>query len=141
LAITASYREATAGGTKRLNDPTMMPVLSATLLLTFTTTIMTTCESTLTVFGMHLHLCPFLDLIMRRLFVVEDGGNDFCRERRPQFLTRVAMIFFETGMIYTLFVIASLGVYLSDSNLEYVASLAVRPLPLLHASGLLLTSL
>jgi len=83
----------------------MIPILSATLLLTFTTTIMTTY------------------LIMRRLFVVEDGGN-FRGAIQPHFLTRVAMIFFETGMIYTLFVIASLGVYLSGSNLEYVAVLA-----------------
>jgi hypothetical protein len=68
---------------------------------------------------------------MRRLFVAGDVGNSR-GAIEPHFLTRVAMIFFETGMIYTLFVVASLGIYLSGSHLEYVASLAVRPLSLLQ---------
>jgi len=50
----------------------------------------------------------------------------------PHVLTRIATIFFETGLIHTLSIIASLGVYLKGSNLEYVASLSVS-LSELHA--------
>lgn len=46
---------------------------------------------------------------------------------RPHILTRIATIFFETGLIYSLSVVLSLGIYLTRSNLEYVVSLAVRP--------------
>ncbi|KAJ7479222.1 hypothetical protein FB451DRAFT_175130 [Mycena latifolia] len=108
LSITSSYLEATLPGAKRLNDPAIVPLLSATLVLTFTTSIITTY------------------LIVRRLWTVEShtdlrpGGA-----LQPHFLSRVGMMFFETGMIYLLSVVASLGVYLSGSNLEYVASLAI----------------
>jgi hypothetical protein len=44
---------------------------------------------------------------------------------QPHILTRIANIFFETGLIYTLSVVLSLGIYLTGSNLEYVVSLAV----------------
>ncbi|KAJ6572449.1 hypothetical protein DFH09DRAFT_1152964 [Mycena vulgaris] len=106
LSITAAYREAALKGERRLNDSTMIPILSATLLLTFTTSIATTY------------------LIIRRLLAV--GSSAALRGAiQPHFLSRVASIFFETGLIYTLFIIASLGVYLSGSNLEYVAALAI----------------
>ncbi|KAJ7691139.1 hypothetical protein B0H17DRAFT_1331188 [Mycena rosella] len=104
LSLTASYREANLHGAQRLNDATMIPILSATLLLTLTTSITTTY------------------LIVRRLFTAD---ADLRGAIQPHFLTRVGMIFFETGMIYTLTVIASLGVYLSGSNLEFVVSLAI----------------
>jgi cystathionine beta-lyase family protein involved in aluminum resistance len=39
----------------------------------------------------------------------------------------VARLFFESGLLYTLSIIASLGVYITGSELEYVATGAVRP--------------
>ncbi|KAJ7466493.1 hypothetical protein FB451DRAFT_1402221 [Mycena latifolia] len=106
LSVTSSYREATLPAGKQLNDPSIIPILSATLLLTFTTSISTTY------------------LICRRLFTV--GSSPELRgPLQPHLLTRIGTIFFETGLIYTLSVIASLGVYLSRSSLEYVASLAL----------------
>ncbi|KAJ6518355.1 hypothetical protein DFH09DRAFT_1287574 [Mycena vulgaris] len=106
LSITSSYREANLEGTQRLNDASILPVLSVTLFLTFTTSVVTTY------------------LIVRRLFTVRSTA-DMRGTMQTHFLTRVGMIFFETGVIYTLSVIASLGVYLSGSNLQYVASLAL----------------
>jgi hypothetical protein len=38
----------------------------------------------------------------------------------------VAKLFFESGLLYTLSIIASLGVYLIGSELRYVATGAVR---------------
>ncbi|KAJ6528238.1 hypothetical protein DFH09DRAFT_1371272 [Mycena vulgaris] len=112
LSITTSYYEAALPGAKRLNDPSVVPVLSATLFLTLTTSAITTYPSLLA------------DLIVRRLFTVEHKAN-LHGETQAHFLTRVAMVFFETGMIYTLSIIAALGVYLSGSNLEYVGTLAL----------------
>ncbi|KAJ6518398.1 hypothetical protein DFH09DRAFT_998263 [Mycena vulgaris] len=106
LSITSSYYEAALPGAKRLNDHITIPVLSVTLFLTFTTSVITTY------------------LIVRRLFTVE-YKTKLHGATQTHFLTRVAMIFFETGMIYTLSVVAALGVYLSGSNLEYVATLAL----------------
>ncbi|KAJ6578887.1 hypothetical protein DFH09DRAFT_1449247 [Mycena vulgaris] len=90
LSITSSYYDAAVPSAtgKRLNGHNIIPVLSDTLLLTFTTSVITTYLIT-------------------------------------HFLTRVAMVFFETGMIYTLSVIVALGVYLSWSNLKYVATLTL----------------
>ncbi|KAJ7470029.1 hypothetical protein B0H11DRAFT_1389142 [Mycena galericulata] len=105
-SIISSYREAMLTGTQRLNSPSVRPFLSATLLLTLITSIITTC------------------FIVRRLFKVEQR-KDLRGSIEPHFLTRVATIFFESGMIYSLSIIASLGVYLTDSNLQYVASLAM----------------
>ncbi|KAJ7458989.1 hypothetical protein FB451DRAFT_1406153 [Mycena latifolia] len=105
LSITVAYREATLTRAKWLNDPSMIPILSAVLLLTCTTSISTTY------------------LIVRRLFTV-GSRPELCGALQPHFLTRVGIIFFETGLIYTISIIASLGVYLSNSNLEYVAALA-----------------
>lgn len=65
-----------------------------------------------------------VDLIIRRLFGIERqlylGGVI-----PPHLLTRIVTIFLETGLIYTLSVVASLGVYFTGSNLEFVAALAV----------------
>jgi len=38
------------------------------------------------------------------------------------------MIFFETGMIYSLSVVASLGVYLSGSNIATVSMIHIIPI-------------
>ncbi|KAJ7466578.1 hypothetical protein B0H11DRAFT_2239750 [Mycena galericulata] len=108
-SIISSYREAMLTGTQRLDSPSVRPFLSATLLLTFITSIITTC------------------LIVCRLFTVEQR-KDLRGSIEPHFLSRVATIFFESGMIYSLSVVASLGVYLTGSNLQYVATLAVRHL-------------
>ncbi|KAJ7685830.1 hypothetical protein B0H17DRAFT_1204662 [Mycena rosella] len=106
MSITASAREATLPGAKRLNDPSMIPVLSGTLVLTFTTSVITTY------------------LIVRRLWRAEVQMS-LRGVIQAHFLSRVAIVFFETGMIYTLSVIITLGIYLSGINLEYVASLAL----------------
>ncbi|KAJ7183252.1 hypothetical protein C8R46DRAFT_511920 [Mycena filopes] len=104
MSITSSYHESMLGPGKSLNDSSVLPFLSATLLLTFATSIITTY------------------LIIRRLCL---APTDVAGSLPPHILTRIATIFFETGLIYTLSVIGSLGVYLSGSNLEYVASLSM----------------
>ncbi|KAJ7169376.1 hypothetical protein C8R43DRAFT_1121248 [Mycena crocata] len=100
MAITSAYRESVLDAGKTLDDSSMMPFLSTTLILTFATSIITT------------------SLIVRRLIMLESPQNV-----RPHLLSRIAKIFFETGLVYTLSIIASLGIYLTNSNLEYVASL------------------
>ncbi|KAJ7911430.1 hypothetical protein B0H13DRAFT_572569, partial [Mycena leptocephala] len=106
MSITSSYATITLPKGARLNDHSILPFLSATLLLTFITSIITTY------------------LIIRRLYRVE--FHPHLRGRiRPHILTRIATIFFETGLIYTLSVIASLGVYLTGSELQFVAALAM----------------
>ncbi|KAJ7671498.1 hypothetical protein DFH06DRAFT_1177721 [Mycena polygramma] len=106
MSILSSYHEATLPAGKRLNDPSVIPFLAATLIFTFMTSVITTY------------------LIVRRLFWIEDQP-DLRGAIRPHILTRIATISFETGLIYTLSIVASLGVYLAGSNLEYVASLAM----------------
>ncbi|KAJ7617979.1 hypothetical protein FB45DRAFT_840771 [Roridomyces roridus] len=108
-AMLSSYRETQLSKGQSLNDPSVLPFLTATLLLTLATSLITTY------------------LITRRLFT---AGNS--REQTPSpntlpshFFDRAAMIFFETGMIYSLSVVASLGVYLSGSNIEYVATVSM----------------
>ncbi|KAJ7671490.1 hypothetical protein DFH06DRAFT_117105 [Mycena polygramma] len=105
-SMTSSYREATLPEGKSLNDPSVIPSLTATLVFTFLTSIMTTY------------------LIVRRLVWIEHQPH-LRGSIRPHILTRIATIFFETGLIYTFSVVASLGVYLSRSNLEYVAVIAM----------------
>ncbi|KAJ7458922.1 hypothetical protein FB451DRAFT_1563789 [Mycena latifolia] len=107
LTTTFAYENATTGS-RRLD----VPILSAALLLTFATSVSTTY------------------LIVRRLFTV--GSRPELRGAlQPHFLTRVGVIFFETGLIYTVSVIATLAVYLSNSNLEYVvAGSAIHIIPL-----------
>jgi hypothetical protein len=61
-------------------------------------------------------------LIIRKLL---ECGPTIPGGIQPHILTRIASIFFETGLIYTLSVVLSLGIYLTGSNLEYVVSLAV----------------
>ncbi|KAJ7853076.1 hypothetical protein B0H14DRAFT_2759052 [Mycena olivaceomarginata] len=104
-SITSSYRTATLAPGKSISDPSLLPFLSATLVFTFLTSIITTY------------------LIIRRLFGIERqlylGGVI-----PPHLLTRIVTIFLETGLIYTLSVVASLGVYFTGSNLEFVAALA-----------------
>ncbi|KAJ7105554.1 hypothetical protein C8R44DRAFT_858497 [Mycena epipterygia] len=106
ISITSACREASLPAGKILNDPSVLPFLSVTLLLTFATSVITTY------------------LIIRLLWKVEWRG-DLRGMIQPHFLSRVAKIFFETGLIYTLSVIASLGVYLTGSHLKYVAALAM----------------
>ncbi|KAJ7821303.1 hypothetical protein B0H14DRAFT_2831539 [Mycena olivaceomarginata] len=105
-SITSSYRTATLAPGKSISDPSLLPFLSATLVFTFLTSIITTY------------------LIIRRLFGIERqlylGGVI-----PPHLLTRIVTIFLETGLIYTLSVVASLGVYFTGSNLEFVAALAM----------------
>ncbi|KAJ7189813.1 hypothetical protein GGX14DRAFT_607822 [Mycena pura] len=105
MSITSSYREITLTGGESLNDSAVLPVLSAASLLTFATSLITTY------------------LIIRRLIKTEFRLNKGVAIQR-HILTRIATIFFETGLIYTLSIIASLGVYLAGSSLDYVASLA-----------------
>ncbi|KAJ7270233.1 hypothetical protein C8J57DRAFT_1180349 [Mycena rebaudengoi] len=106
ISTLTAYREAALPAGSSLNDPSMLPFLSATLLLTFATSTITTY------------------LIIYRLISIQYRpalrGNI-----QPHFLSRVAILFFESGLLYTLSIIASLGIYLTGSNLEYVASLAV----------------
>ncbi|KAF7374842.1 hypothetical protein MSAN_00370200 [Mycena sanguinolenta] len=67
---------------------------------------------------------PDEHLIVRRLLTVEFRPS--VRDGiQPNILTRVAVVFFETGLIYTLSIMVSLGVYVTGSNLEYVATLAI----------------
>ncbi|KAJ7679982.1 hypothetical protein B0H17DRAFT_75645 [Mycena rosella] len=103
LSLTASYHEANLHGAQRLNDATMIPILSVTLLLTLTTSITTTPDCPAAIYGGRQSTwgdpAAFPDT----------SWHDLLRNR----------------MIYTLAVIASLGVYLSGSNLEFVASLAI----------------
>ncbi|KAJ7895069.1 hypothetical protein B0H13DRAFT_2035202 [Mycena leptocephala] len=106
MSIASSYREATRKTGETLDDPSVLPFLSATLLLTFMTSIVTTY------------------LIIRRLYRVEFHPQ-LRGQIRPHILTRIATIFFETGLIYTLSVVVSLGIYLTRSNLQYVASMAM----------------
>ncbi|KAJ7274342.1 hypothetical protein B0H12DRAFT_1228096 [Mycena haematopus] len=103
MSITSSVREATIGS---VNSDSILPFLTATLLLTFMTSVITTY------------------LIVHRLLTVEFRPG-MRGTIRPHILTRIATIFFETGLIYTLSIVASLGVYLARSNLEYVATLAI----------------
>lgn len=105
-SIASSYREAKLKPGETLNDPGVLPFLSATLLLTFLTSIVTTY------------------LIIRRLYRVEFHPH-LRGQIRPHILTRIATIFFETGLIYTLSVVVSLGIYLTRSNLQYIASMAM----------------
>jgi len=100
VSITGAYHESILDGGQSLNDPSVLPFLSATLLLTFLASVITTY------------------LIIRRLFNMRGAI-------KTHILTRIATILFETGLIYTLSIIASFGVFLSNSNLEYVASLAM----------------
>ncbi|KAJ7617982.1 hypothetical protein FB45DRAFT_1063511, partial [Roridomyces roridus] len=88
-ALLSTYREAQLSRGQSLNDPSVLPFLTATLLLTFATSLITT------------------SLITRRLF---NAGNS--REQitspnsiTPHFFDRVAMIFFETGMIYSVSIV------------------------------------
>ncbi|KAF8207036.1 hypothetical protein K438DRAFT_1931134 [Mycena galopus ATCC 62051] len=106
LSIMGSIREATLQAGETLNNPTVFPFLTATLLLTLMTSVVTTY------------------LIIHRLLTVEFHSK-IRGAIQSHILTRIATIFFETGVIYTLSVIASLGVYLAKSNLEYVATLAM----------------
>ncbi|KAJ6577505.1 hypothetical protein B0H19DRAFT_1252845 [Mycena capillaripes] len=106
MSITSTYHEANLSAGKSLNDSSVLPFLSTTLLLTFMTSIITTY------------------LILRRLFRIDQQPH-LRGVIRPHLLTRIATIFLETGLIYTLSVVASLGVYLTGSRLEYVAALAM----------------
>ncbi|KAJ7086784.1 hypothetical protein B0H15DRAFT_986058 [Mycena belliarum] len=106
LSVMSLYRELRLQGSQRLDDRDMMPLLASTLLLTFATSLITTY------------------LIVRRLLKAE-FRPDLRGRLPPHFLVRVGKIFFETGLFYTLSVVASLVVYLSASNLSYVASLAI----------------
>ncbi|KAJ6631888.1 hypothetical protein B0H10DRAFT_1937636 [Mycena sp. CBHHK59/15] len=91
---------------KSLNDSSMIPFLSTTLLLTFATSTITS------------------SLIVHRLLTIKIS-TDSQGYIQPHFLSRVATLFFESGLIYTLSVIGSLVVYLTGRNIEYVASLAM----------------
>ncbi|KAJ7255188.1 hypothetical protein C8J57DRAFT_1721775 [Mycena rebaudengoi] len=86
-----------------LDDPSMRPLLTATLLLTLATSSMTTY------------------LIIRRLISIQ-SRPELRGDIQPHFLSRVAKLFFEFGLLYTLSIIASLGVYITGSELEYVAA-------------------
>ncbi|KAJ7809912.1 hypothetical protein B0H14DRAFT_2453594 [Mycena olivaceomarginata] len=103
-SVASSYREITLKPGQSLNDVTVLPTLSAALLFTFATSVTTTF------------------LIIRKLL---ECGPTIPGGIQPHILTRIANIFFETGLIYTLSVVLSLGIYLTGSNLEYVVSLAM----------------
>jgi hypothetical protein len=106
MSLTGSIREAMLRPDQSVNDPSVLPFLTATLILTLLTSVVTTY------------------LIIRRLLTVEFHPS-MRGTIRPHILTRIATTFLETGLIYTLSVIASLGVYITRSSLEYVATLAV----------------
>ncbi|KAF7357284.1 hypothetical protein MSAN_01323800 [Mycena sanguinolenta] len=104
--IASSFHEITLKKNQSIDDPAVIPILSSALLLTFATSVITTF------------------LIIRKLLKVRSDLN--ARGAiRVHTLTRIAMIFFETGLIYTLSVFFSLGIYLSRSNLQCVVALAV----------------
>ncbi|KAJ7809899.1 hypothetical protein B0H14DRAFT_3874462 [Mycena olivaceomarginata] len=105
-SVDSSYREITLKQGESLNDATVLPILSAALLLTFAMSLMTTF------------------LIIRKLLKIEFSPK-IRGAIQPHILTRIAKIFFETGLIYSLSVVLSLAIYLAGSNLQYVVSLAM----------------
>ncbi|KAJ7227245.1 hypothetical protein GGX14DRAFT_629008 [Mycena pura] len=105
----SSYREVVLPEGKQLTDSSVLPSLTATLMLTLLTSVVTTY------------------LITRRLLQVSANSMNG-RDTIPiklHVLSRVAIIFLETGLIYTLSVIASLAVYLWGGHLHYAASLGM----------------
>lgn len=44
---------------------------------------------------------------------------------QPHILSKVAVIFFESGLLYTLSVVVFLAIYLTGSNIKYAFSLAL----------------
>ncbi|KAK7039797.1 hypothetical protein R3P38DRAFT_491769 [Favolaschia claudopus] len=106
VSITASYREITLKGGQSLNDPSVQPIISAALILSFAISVMTTY------------------LIIRKLLKTEFNLISCCATR-PHILRQIARIFFETGLIYTLSLVVSFAIYLVSSNLQYVISLAL----------------
>jgi len=107
FSINSSYREVILPEGKQLTDSSVLPSLTATLLLTLLTSVVTTY------------------LIIRRLLRADraDSGNSITI--KPHVLSRVATIFLETGLVYTLSVITSLIVYLWGGHLHYAAALGM----------------
>ncbi|KAJ7255198.1 hypothetical protein C8J57DRAFT_603448 [Mycena rebaudengoi] len=103
ICTLTAYREANLPKGSSLDDPSMRPLLTATLLLTLATSSMTTY------------------LIIRRLVSIQ-SHPELRGDIQPHFLSRVAKLFFESGLLYTLSIIASLGVYITGNQLEYVAT-------------------
>jgi len=103
MSVTSAVKESTVGA---VNNDSIFPFLITTLLLTFLTSVITTY------------------LIVHRLLTVEFRPS-IRNGIQPHILTRVAVVFFETGLIYTLSILVSLGFYVARSNLEYVATLAI----------------
>ncbi|KAJ7172828.1 hypothetical protein C8R43DRAFT_943902 [Mycena crocata] len=81
LPLASASFEANLGPDETLNDANIRPLISATLLLTFATSLITT------------------SLIVWRLITVGDPTDI---QQRPHFLARIVSIFLETGLIYTL---------------------------------------
>ncbi|KAJ7263962.1 hypothetical protein C8J57DRAFT_1333239 [Mycena rebaudengoi] len=105
VSISSIYHEAVLPAGKHLNDPSVLPFLTAGFVLTFATSVITTY------------------LIIRRLVVIQLEPR-LMGQVQPHILSKVAIIFFESGLLYTLSVVVSLGVYLTGSNIEYASSLA-----------------
>ncbi|KAJ7255197.1 hypothetical protein C8J57DRAFT_1655917 [Mycena rebaudengoi] len=99
ISILTAYCEAILS----LNDPSIRRLLTATLLLTLATSSMTTY------------------LIIRRLVSIQ-SRLELRGDIQPHFLSRVAKLFFESGLLCSLSIILSLGVYLIGSELKYVAT-------------------
>ncbi|KAJ7255180.1 hypothetical protein C8J57DRAFT_603266 [Mycena rebaudengoi] len=103
ICTLTAYREAMLPKGSSLDDPSMRPILTASILLTLATSSVTTY------------------LIIRRLVSIQ-SLPELIGDIQPHFLSRVARLFFESGLLYTLSIIASLGVYITGSELEYVAT-------------------
>ncbi|CAK5268858.1 unnamed protein product [Mycena citricolor] len=88
---------------RSFNDPSIVPLISVAMVLTFITSVSTTF------------------LIIRRLCSVKPEVGS----APTHFLTRVAAIFFESGLIYTIPLVASLAVYLSKSHFEWTVSICM----------------
>jgi len=111
VSSNSSYREAVLPKGKQLTDSSVLPSLTATLMLTLLTSVVTTY------------------LITRRLLKVSangmDGKDSDTIPIKLHVLSRVAIIFLETGLIYTLSVIASLAAYLWGGHIHYAVSLGM----------------
>ncbi|KAJ7893634.1 hypothetical protein B0H14DRAFT_2334731 [Mycena olivaceomarginata] len=93
----------------------VFPFISATVALTLTTNIITTYS------------------ILRRLMTIQ-FDPELQDTIRPYSLARVSIILVESGLVYTVSMVISLGIFLSGSNFKYVSSLLQNVSRIFHCS-------
>ncbi|KAJ7850915.1 hypothetical protein B0H14DRAFT_2342023 [Mycena olivaceomarginata] len=106
-SVIAALSDATLTGSENINSNSVFPFISATVALTLTTNIITTY------------------LILRRLMTIQ-FDPELQDTIRPYSFARISVILVESGLVYTVSMVISLGIFLSGSNFKYVSSLAVR---------------